>query len=110
MLYWKKGILGCPFYLVFCCNNLVLKNQHAVAGFYKLLLDTWLERDHVSRPFFQPYINKDEAMSDISIGIDFGTTNTVIALADQKGAVKSVKFKHDDILHDVYRSLLCLQM
>ncbi|KLN62143.1 hypothetical protein WH96_00980 [Kiloniella spongiae] len=48
-------------------------------------------------------------MSDISIGIDFGTTNTVIALADPKGVVKSVKFKHDDILHDVYRSLLCYE-
>ncbi|OUS14544.1 hypothetical protein A9Q97_03665 [Rhodospirillales bacterium 47_12_T64] len=48
-------------------------------------------------------------MSDFSIGIDFGTTNTVIALAERGKPVRSVKFKHSDILHDVYRSLLCYE-
>ncbi len=48
-------------------------------------------------------------MSDFSIGIDFGTTNTVIALAERDKPVRSVKFKHSDILHDVYRSLLCYE-
>ncbi|MFD2204147.1 Hsp70 family protein [Kiloniella antarctica] len=49
-------------------------------------------------------------MSDFSIGIDFGTTNTVIALAERDKPVRSVKFKHNDIFHDVYRSLLCYEM
>ncbi|WP_026261285.1 Hsp70 family protein [Kiloniella laminariae] len=47
---------------------------------------------------------------DLSIGIDFGTTNTVIALAERGGPVRSLRFSHNDSLFDVYRTLLCYEM
>jgi hypothetical chaperone protein len=46
---------------------------------------------------------------DISIGIDFGTTNTVIALARPGGAVRAVAFRDDRELSDLYRSVLCFE-
>jgi hypothetical chaperone protein len=46
---------------------------------------------------------------DISIGIDFGTTNTVIALARPGGTVRAVEFRDDRDLSDLYRSVLCFE-
>ncbi|GJE03509.1 Hsp70 family protein [Methylobacterium isbiliense] len=44
--------------------------------------------------------------SPVSIGIDFGTTNTVVALADAEGRVEAVRFRHRDAQHAVYLSAL----
>jgi len=44
-----------------------------------------------------------------SIGIDFGTTNTVIAVTDAVGRTQALQFKSDKILNDVYRSVLCFE-
>jgi hypothetical chaperone protein len=44
-----------------------------------------------------------------SIGIDFGTTNTVIALARSGEAVRAVTFRYDRELSDIYRSVLCFE-
>ncbi len=44
-----------------------------------------------------------------SIGIDFGTSNTVIALADALANVRTIQFGADADLSDVYRSILCFQ-
>jgi hypothetical chaperone protein len=46
---------------------------------------------------------------DISIGIDFGTTNTVIARARPGAAVAAVRFRDDRELSDLYRSVLCFE-
>jgi hypothetical chaperone protein len=46
---------------------------------------------------------------DISIGIDFGTTNTVIALVRPGGTVRAVAFHDDRELSDLYRSVLCFE-
>jgi hypothetical chaperone protein len=46
---------------------------------------------------------------DISIGIDFGTTNTVIALARPGAAVRAVGFRGIRELSDLYRSVLCFE-
>jgi len=42
----------------------------------------------------------------VSIGIDFGTTNTVIAVAKPGEAVRPVTFRDDRELSDLYRSVL----
>ncbi|ACL59679.1 Hsp70 family protein [Methylobacterium nodulans] len=42
----------------------------------------------------------------VSIGIDFGTTNTVVALADPDGRVEAVRFRHRDADLRVYLSAL----
>src|SRR5215467_5355056 len=44
-----------------------------------------------------------------SIGIDFGTTNTVIALARPGERVRAVAFRDDRELSDLYRSVLCFE-
>jgi len=44
-----------------------------------------------------------------AIGIDFGTTNTVVALADSNGAVSPVCFSHADVAHEIFRSALCYE-
>jgi hypothetical chaperone protein len=46
-------------------------------------------------------------VSDFSIGIDFGTTNTVIALAERGKNVRCAQFGNDRDAQDVFRSVLC---
>jgi hypothetical chaperone protein len=45
----------------------------------------------------------------LSIGIDFGTTNTVVALARQGEKPRAVLFRDDTELSDIYRSVLCFE-
>jgi len=44
-----------------------------------------------------------------AIGVDFGTTNTVVALADAAGNVRPVSFSHADVAHEIFRSALCYE-
>ncbi len=44
-----------------------------------------------------------------AIGVDFGTTNTVVALADADGNVRPVRFSHADVAHEIFRSALCYE-
>lgn len=46
-------------------------------------------------------------MTDFAIGVDFGTTNTVVAIAHADGSVAPVSFDHAGLLHDIFRSALC---
>ncbi|MGY3531274.1 Hsp70 family protein [Bradyrhizobium embrapense] len=43
----------------------------------------------------------------VSIGVDFGTSNTVVALSDADGRVEAVRFDHGGRTHSVYVSALC---
>jgi hypothetical chaperone protein len=43
----------------------------------------------------------------VSIGVDFGTSNTVVALSDGDGRVEAVRFDHNGQTHSVYVSALC---
>ncbi|MHC2466875.1 Hsp70 family protein [Bradyrhizobium embrapense] len=43
----------------------------------------------------------------VSIGVDFGTSNTVVALSDADGRVEAVRFNHGGRTHSVYVSALC---
>src|SRR5689334_1133035 len=45
-------------------------------------------------------------MADIYVGLDFGTTNSVIALADRTGAVRLATFKADGAETDNFRSVV----
>jgi hypothetical chaperone protein len=45
----------------------------------------------------------------LSIGIDFGTTNTVVALARPGEKPRAVMFRDDSELSDIYRSVLCFE-
>jgi hypothetical chaperone protein len=45
--------------------------------------------------------------SEYAIGVDFGTTNTVVAIATPDGSVTPVTFDHAGLLHDIFRSALC---
>jgi hypothetical chaperone protein len=47
--------------------------------------------------------------NEASIGIDFGTTNTVVAIAAPGRPVRAVQFPDDRELSDVYRSVLCFE-
>ncbi|RYY29053.1 MAG: Hsp70 family protein [Sphingomonadales bacterium] len=42
-----------------------------------------------------------------ALGLDFGTTNTVAALADGKGDSQLIEFAHDGTTASVFRSALC---
>jgi hypothetical chaperone protein len=44
-----------------------------------------------------------------SIGIDFGTTNTVVAIAKPGEAVRAITFRDDREQSDIYRSVLCFE-
>ena len=46
---------------------------------------------------------------NISIGIDFGTTNTVVALARPGEKLRAVTLRDDGELSDIYRSVLCFE-
>ncbi len=46
------------------------------------------------------------ASSAVSIGIDFGTSNTVVALATEDGKVEAIRFDDRGIQHSVYVSAL----
>jgi hypothetical chaperone protein len=48
-------------------------------------------------------------MSDVSIGVDFGTTNTVVAIARRGLPVQLVTYPHGSVVEDVYRSVLCFE-
>ncbi|MGO4716250.1 Hsp70 family protein [Bradyrhizobium sp. 2TAF24] len=43
----------------------------------------------------------------VSIGVDFGTSNTVVALASADGKVDAIRFDHGGKSHSVYVSALC---
>lgn len=43
----------------------------------------------------------------LSIGLDFGTTNTVATMVDDEGRVEAVHFAHDGEAFDAFRSVLC---
>jgi hypothetical chaperone protein len=43
----------------------------------------------------------------ITLGLDFGTTNTVIAVADGNGIAEVMTFPKDDAIVSAYRSVLC---
>jgi hypothetical chaperone protein len=44
-----------------------------------------------------------------SIGVDFGTTNTVVAIAEPGEAVRAITFHDDGEQSDIYRSVLCFE-
>jgi len=43
----------------------------------------------------------------LSIGLDFGTTNTVATLINAQGQAEAVHFAHNDEAFDAFRSVLC---
>lgn len=45
--------------------------------------------------------------ADISIGIDFGTTNTVVAFAGPEGEAEALQFTQNGVAHRTYNSALC---
>src|SRR5438445_11876712 len=45
--------------------------------------------------------------SAVSIGVDFGTSNTVVALATDDGRVEAICFEHGGSAQSVYASALC---
>lgn len=43
----------------------------------------------------------------LSLGLDFGTTNTVVTMEGENGQVETVRFNHNDEQFDAFRSVLC---
>src|SRR5262245_36586166 len=48
-----------------------------------------------------------EADMQNSIGLDFGTTNTVATIINREGQVEALHFNHADQSFDAFRSVLC---
>ncbi len=46
-------------------------------------------------------------MPEYAVGIDFGTTNTVVAIARADGTVTPITFSHAELIEDIFRSALC---
>jgi len=46
-------------------------------------------------------------MTKVSIGLDFGTSNTVVSLATGAGRVETLRFAHGDAAQTTYPSALC---
>lgn len=44
-----------------------------------------------------------------AVGVDFGTTNTVVAIADAEGHVRPVHFSNSEVVHEIFRSALCYE-
>ncbi|MEZ6024203.1 MAG: hypothetical protein R3C16_12520 [Hyphomonadaceae bacterium] len=42
-----------------------------------------------------------------SIGLDFGTTNTVATVINAAGQAEALHFAHDEQAFDAFRSVLC---
>ena len=42
-----------------------------------------------------------------TVGIDFGTTNTVVAVLQPDGSVRTQRFTLGDEAYDVFRTVLC---
>jgi len=53
--------------------------------------------------------NEKIASDKLSIGVDFGTTNTVVAIARPGAAVRAVTFRDDRDTADIYRSVLLFE-
>ncbi|WP_428683934.1 Hsp70 family protein [Sphingopyxis sp.] len=49
----------------------------------------------------------DSNTAAIALGLDFGTTNTVVALADEAGGSQLIDFAGEDAAGPVFRSALC---
>ena len=64
-----------------------------------MLLDT--------RPLPRPKPSMSSALPAASIGVDFGTSNTVVALATGDGRVEAIRFEHGGAAQSVYASALC---
>ena len=62
------------------------------------------------RPGHEDFLRgKTTCAARFSIGIDFGTTNTVVAMAQPGAPVRAVTFRDDREFADIYRSVLCFE-
>lgn len=57
----------------------------------------------------QRRVAQPRATRPCAIGVDFGTTNTVVAIADADGAVTPVRFSHAELALEIFRSTLCYE-
>lgn len=58
-------------------------------------------------PFLSPGYSMSSAPPAASIGIDFGTSNTVVAMATADGRVETIRFEHGGTAESAYASALC---
>ncbi len=61
------------------------------------------------RPGAGSTVTRPTTRNQTSIGVDFGTTNTVIAIARPGEVVRAVTFHDDREQSDIYRSVLCFE-